>query len=217
MQLYRQDNVSPDAKRALIVLSSGGRSPDHPVIDAALQASMSHATGLLVPLAHHFQEEIPPYALARLEAGILLESEVVRSVRTIAKDRPLIVGGKSLGGVIAAGSLAGLGSELSGNTTTLLMLGVPLDLFFRPHLERYLTELAKRNCRVVAFQGTKDKYSNPEGVKAFFEQVGLNPDNVIELPGDHDLGFGEGISDADLQQAGMRLAEVMQKHVFCAH
>ena len=32
MQLYPQNNVSPDAKRALILLSSGGRSPDHPVL-----------------------------------------------------------------------------------------------------------------------------------------------------------------------------------------
>lgn len=126
-------------------------------------------------------------------------------------------GGKSLGGVIAAGSLVGLGSELSGNTATLLMLGVPLNDFFRPRLEGYLTELAKRKCRVVAFQGTDDPYSKPEGVKAFFKQVGLNPNDVIELPGDHDLGFGEGISDADLQQAGMRLAEVMQNHVFGMH
>lgn len=94
MRLYPQNDVSLDVKRALIVLSSGGSSPDHPVIDAALQASTREAVGLRVPLAHHIQEDIGGKALARLVAGMPLEAQVILAAHRIAKEKPLIVGGQ---------------------------------------------------------------------------------------------------------------------------
>ena len=106
---------------------------------------MSHATGLLVPLAHHFQEGIEEMAGKRLMADMPLQTQVVSETLRAAKGKPVVIGDKSLGGLVTAAALVEHlnKNKFESSLPTLLMLGVPLNDFFRPHLKMYLTNLPR--------------------------------------------------------------------------
>ncbi|HXF53824.1 MAG TPA: alpha/beta family hydrolase [Hyphomicrobiaceae bacterium] len=170
----------------LVVLAHGAGAPmTSPFMNeiAGLLAERAVATArfeFAYMAARRHGRRPPPPRVERLQ----LEYEVaVASVRRHARNRPLLIGGKSLGGRVAS-LLAGK-LHADGVVAGLVCLGYPFHPPNKPENLRtaHLAELA---CPTLIVQGERDPFGN----RAEVESYPLSPAIRIRWApdGDHDLG-----------------------------
>ena len=120
---------------------------------------------------------------------------------------PFLIGGKSLGGRVAAMASA----EVQGRATGVICLGYPFHPPGKPESTR-LPPLAEAPVPVLVCQGDRDPFGNAANVAGYALPSGV--DVVWHDDGDHDLkprGRAEATWQGNLDQAADAVAAFARK------
>jgi hypothetical protein len=134
--------------------------------------------------------------------------DAVEQIRTSqAKQRPLVIGGKSMGGRVASMVAEDLYNE--GKIAGLAVAGYPFHPPGRPQTPR-VAHLAAMTCPGLIVQGDRDPFGRPEEISGYALP---NPLSVTFVPGgDHDMRTPRGHYPSS-KQALMIAAEAIAE--FC--
>jgi uncharacterized protein len=172
---------------AMILAHGANNDLDYPLLAAIAQHLAAEAGAMVVRFNFPYVERgsSSPDSVAVLENCYRRVHDHVAD-ELAAPGAPLFIGGKSLGGRVAA-ELISRGEEGEGIVAAgLVELGYPLH---RPgHKESLLTEpLRKIGVPSLFLIGEKDPFCDPELLRPLLEQL-LHPGKLVVVPGgDHSL------------------------------
>lgn len=204
---YLVDGPAPRGGKPLLVLAHGAGAP----MDSDFMATIASAIGGAGITVVRFEF---PYMAERRATGSKRppdrQPRLLETFHTILTElpraRPLVVGGKSLGGRMASLLAAGDDDEVDG----VLCLGYPFHAPGRPNQPR-TDHFGAIRCPVLIVQGTRDPFGNRE------EVTGYRLGNGVKLcwleDGDHDFKprKASGIAQADhLATAATRSADFIR-------
>lgn len=181
MTQYLVDGPAPRGGKPLLVLAHGAGAP----MDSGFMASIAAAIsdGGIAVVRFEF-----PYMAERRETGKkrppdraprLLDS--FRSILAeLPRGRPLVIGGKSLGGRMASMLAADSGVDVDG----VLCLGYPFHAPGRPDAPR-IDHFGAIRCPVLIVQGTRDPFGRIDEVTGYPLGEGVELHWLED--GDHDF------------------------------
>lgn len=199
----------PDRSPVTIVLAHGAGAPMDSAGMAAASAALSDA-GLRVARFEF------GYMAARRDGGTkkpppradTLIPEYVAALETLDTARPLVIGGKSMGGRVASMVADRLYSD--GRIAGLLCLGYPFHPPAKPNQLR-TKHLATLQAPTLICQGTRDPFGTREDVANYALSSVLD---ILWLEdGDHDLKPRKSISGFTAADHLAHLADAVQRWI----
>jgi predicted alpha/beta-hydrolase family hydrolase len=189
--------IGPGVAVATLVLAHGaGAGMDHPFMAGFARAIAGHSVATLrfnFPYVERGRRS--PDAEGVLRATWLA---VFEDARARSEDRPVLAGGKSLGGRIASMTVAD-GMPAAG----LVFLGYPFHPPGKP--ERVRDEhLYRITVPMLFIQGTADPFAKPETVRRVLGKLGRAAEHVPIEGGDH--SFNVRGQKRDAREVGETLA-----------
>jgi predicted alpha/beta-hydrolase family hydrolase len=198
--------VGPEAPAATVVLAHGAGAP----MDSAAMSAGAEAladVGLRV-----VRFEFGYMAARRTSAGRkpppraeTLKAEYLAAIEALGTPKPLVIGGKSMGGRVA--SMIADELHTAGRIAGLLCLGYPFHPVGKPDQLR-TAHLAGMRTPTLIVQGTRDPFGTRDEVAAY--TLSKSIEILWVEDGDHDLRSRKsvtGLSPADqLQSLGGKVA-----------
>jgi uncharacterized protein len=184
----------PPHARALLVLAHGaGAGMDHPFMEGVARGLAERRVATLrfqFPYmeAGRKRPDPPPVATAAVAAA-------VRHAARIAPDLPLLAGGKSFGGRMAA---TAAGEGLLPDVRGLVFLGFPLHPAGRPGTDRAAV-LRRTPLHMLFVQGTRDRLAELHLLRPIIAELGSRATLHVIDDGDHSFQVPKrsGRTDAD--------------------
>lgn len=161
----------------------------HPLLQELVTLTTPKSSCLLAQLPHHEDPRLNDDKWKRFLLGQARALAVSELIVKYADGEPVLLGGKSIGGVHALTAAARL-AERELFVPHVYMFGVPISTLgdvMKPALEVY----GKSGGIVHGFQATNDEYGSPADVEAFLKA--FNPNSTIDVinGGGHGLGYGD--------------------------
>ena len=160
----------------------------HPLLQDLARLVATSSSCLLAQFPHHEDPKLNKDVRDRFLLAQARALAVSQSIIDYAREKPVLLGGKSIGGVLALTAATRL-SERGILVPNVYMFGVPLKTL--GDVMRHALEVYGRNGGVVHGFHAPDEYGTPEQIRDFLESTKCRFTFDAIQEGGHGLGYGD--------------------------